>query len=282
MAGASTGSIYHHFGSKEQIAASLYLEGVRQSQEAGVEALLRCRTGRTGVAAQVAAYIDWVVENPAMTRFLFGMRHAPFLDTEEATIATLNSETLARAATWIADRVDAGELPAIDPSLRWALIFGPCRHWAGSWLRGTTPVKPEEAKRQIAAAAGEEHHVRVADADASDDRFKRAGLMLVTVSLAVEALRGLTRQLYGELLLERRGQGRHMQIGLAVVMHQNRGVQLLTSPHIPLQCGHVIGVARGDPHQALDIARTVHVGGAGRDQRRLRALPGLAVVGMYR
>lgn len=151
-ADASTGSIYHHFGSKERIAASLYLEGVRQTQQAGVEALLRTRTGRTGIAAQVAGYVDWVVDHPAMARFLFGMRHAPFLGDEEATIATLNTETQARVAEWIDARVAAGELPDIEPSLRWALVFGPCRHWAGSWLRGTTTVSPDDAKRQIAAA----------------------------------------------------------------------------------------------------------------------------------
>ena len=152
LAGASTGSIYHHFGSKEQIAASLYLDGVQRSQEAGVEALLRSRTARTGIAAQVAAYIDWVVENPAMARFLFGMRHAPFLGSDEATIATLNADVHERAAEWIRQRVDDGELPDIEPALRWALVFGPCRHWAGSWLRGSTSLTPEQAKKQIAAA----------------------------------------------------------------------------------------------------------------------------------
>lgn len=151
-AGASTGSIYHHFGSKEQIAASLYVEGVRRSQEAGVEALLRSRTARTGIAAQVEAYIDWVVENPAMARFLFGMRHAPFVGDEEATIATLNAEVHERAANWIAQRVEAGELPDIESALRWALVFGPCRHWAGAWLRGTTSTGPAQAKRQISTA----------------------------------------------------------------------------------------------------------------------------------
>jgi AcrR family transcriptional regulator len=152
-AGASTGSIYHHFGSKEQIAASLYLEGVRQTQEAGLEALLRTRTGRTGVAAQVGAYIDWVVEHPAMARFLFAMRHAPFLTEDDAAIATRNEETQARAAQWVRDRIAAGELPDIEPAMRWALVFGPCRHWAGSWLRGTTATGPEEAKRLISTAA---------------------------------------------------------------------------------------------------------------------------------
>ena len=151
-AGASTGSIYHHFGSKEQIAASLYLEGVRQTQEAGLSALLRTRTARTGIAAQVSAYIDWVVEHPAMARFLFATRHAPFLDDAETAIDGLNRDVQGRAATWLADRVAAGELPDLEPAMRSAIVFGPCRHWAGSWLRGATTTSPEEAKRTITSA----------------------------------------------------------------------------------------------------------------------------------
>jgi len=149
-AGASTGSIYHHFGSKQQIAADLYLEGVRQTQTAGLEALLRTRSARTGITAQVAAYIDWVVEHPDFARFLFAMRHASFVETEDATITALNADVHERAAKWITDHVESGELPDIDPSLRSALLFGPCRHWAGSWLRGTTTTSPQQAKRAIA------------------------------------------------------------------------------------------------------------------------------------
>ncbi len=152
-AGASTGSIYHHFGSKERIAAELYLEGVRQTQDAGLVALLRTRTARTGVAAQVASYIDWVVEHPSYARFLFTTRHERFLEDDEPQIAAANVDVHRRAAKWVADRIAAGELPDIEPALRWALVFGPCRHWAGSWLRGTTSTSPDEAKRVIAVAA---------------------------------------------------------------------------------------------------------------------------------
>lgn len=151
-AGASTGSIYHHFGSKEKIAASLYLDGIRQTQEAGLAALLRARTARTGIAAQVGAYIDWVVANPALATFLFAMRRAPFLDNDEPTIEALNADIHARAAQWITTRVAAGELPDLEPAMRGALVFGPCRHWAGSWLRGSTTTSPEDAKRQISTA----------------------------------------------------------------------------------------------------------------------------------
>ncbi len=40
---ASTGSIYHHFKSKEQLAAEVYLEGIRDYQEGFVTALGRAR-----------------------------------------------------------------------------------------------------------------------------------------------------------------------------------------------------------------------------------------------
>lgn len=151
--GASTGSIYHHFGSKERIAASLYLDGIRQTQEAGLTAVLRTRTARTGIAAQVGAYVDWVVEHPDLARFLFAMRHAPFLDDEEPNIDARNTDVHTQVAAWVADRVAAGELPDLEPAMRGALIFGPCRHWAGSWLRGTTTTSPDIAKQQIATAA---------------------------------------------------------------------------------------------------------------------------------
>ena len=55
-AGASIGSIYHHFGAKDRIAAALYLRGVRETQDAGLEALLAADSAESGIAAQVAAY----------------------------------------------------------------------------------------------------------------------------------------------------------------------------------------------------------------------------------
>jgi hypothetical protein len=116
-------------------------------QTAGLEALLRTRTARTWIAVQVGAYIDWVVEHPDFARFLFAMRHAPAVEVEDAAIGELNRDVHARAAKWIADRVAAGELPDIEPSMRWALVLGPWRHWAGSWLRGATTATPEQAKQ---------------------------------------------------------------------------------------------------------------------------------------
>jgi len=152
-AGASTGSIYHHFGSKEQIAGSLYLDAIRATQDHGITALLRTRTGRTGIHAQVNAYLDWVEAHPDRARFLLWMRHAEFVVPGEPEIDALNAEVHRRAQAWFAQRIAAGELPDVDPSIRRALVFGPCRHWASRWLAGDTTLTVAQAKRQLAPAA---------------------------------------------------------------------------------------------------------------------------------
>src|SRR5205823_829248 len=80
---ASTGSIYHHFKSKEQIAAELYLEGVRSVQQHGLRALLRHERTEHGIRALVEAYLDWVQQNPVLAAFLFAVRHTDFVRAVE-------------------------------------------------------------------------------------------------------------------------------------------------------------------------------------------------------
>jgi AcrR family transcriptional regulator len=60
-AGASIGSLYHHFASKDDLAAALYVEGLRDYQEGSV-AQLRAHTGaEDGVKAAVVHHLRWVM-----------------------------------------------------------------------------------------------------------------------------------------------------------------------------------------------------------------------------
>src|SRR5438552_16109180 len=70
---ASTGSIYHHFTSKEQLAGELYIEGLRDYQDGLLRELKRHRRAEQGVRAVVDYHLKWVSCNPDWARYLFYM-----------------------------------------------------------------------------------------------------------------------------------------------------------------------------------------------------------------
>src|SRR3954471_14596924 len=67
--GASIGSIYHHFGDKEGIAASLYAQLLGEWQRGFVNAL-RAKGAEAGVRAAVDYHLRWAARHPTAMRFL--------------------------------------------------------------------------------------------------------------------------------------------------------------------------------------------------------------------
>jgi AcrR family transcriptional regulator len=154
-AGASTGSIYHHFKSKDQLAAELYLEGVRSMQQQGLAALLRNESTERGIRALVEAYLDWVNEHRMLAAFLFTMRHADFMEAVEAELDRLQREAIEAATDWFRARMLAGELRNLTPDILRAILYGPAAHFAQKWANARADVPLETAKRVLAGAAWE-------------------------------------------------------------------------------------------------------------------------------
>src|SRR5882757_1726176 len=72
-AGASIGSLYHHFGSKDDLAAALYVEGLRDYQ-AGAIAELRAHPGaEEGVKTAVIHHLRCVMCHKDLAYFIFSM-----------------------------------------------------------------------------------------------------------------------------------------------------------------------------------------------------------------
>ncbi|HZR81869.1 MAG TPA: helix-turn-helix domain-containing protein [Candidatus Binatia bacterium] len=131
-AGASTGSLYHHFESKEQLAGELYLEGTRRVQESGLAALLRHDDAERGIRAVVRWYLAWVARNPKLASYLIEHRHAEFMASAESALDRMNHALRDDVMRWIDRHVAAGELPALGMEMYWAILIGPselvCRH----------------------------------------------------------------------------------------------------------------------------------------------------------
>jgi AcrR family transcriptional regulator len=133
-AGASTGSIYHHFTNKAEIAAELYLVGVRSTQENGLRALATQTDVEGGVKALVISYLDWVRDHPKFARFLFAMRHADFMKPVEPKLARMNRATRRTANAWFEGHMASGELPKLAPDLLRAVVYGPVSYFSRRML----------------------------------------------------------------------------------------------------------------------------------------------------
>ncbi len=132
--GASVGSLYHRFGSKEGIAAAVYLDALRDYQAGFVAALDQAGDAADGVRSVVRAHMRWVRGNPDRAQFLFTVAGADVRRTTRAELRELNGEFFGHVEAWLRRHVDAGEIRAASTDVVYALWLGPCQELARLWL----------------------------------------------------------------------------------------------------------------------------------------------------
>src|SRR5215207_4864104 len=94
--GASVGSIYHHYGSKEGIAAALFVEGMRSYQDGAAEALRS-----KGVRGFVRRHVQWVTEHPDLATYLFTQREPSVEQASRAELSEINRAFFAEIRAWL-------------------------------------------------------------------------------------------------------------------------------------------------------------------------------------
>lgn len=151
--GASTGSIYHHFESKEGIAAALYVEGLREYQQGMTQQLRRRRSAEAGIKALVGYHLRWVRERQGWARYLLQMREADFLSAAEGAIRELNRAFGTEVGSWLEPHVKAGVIARPPDPLLFAVLLGPAQLFARLWLAGRTRLPPKAARPVLAEAA---------------------------------------------------------------------------------------------------------------------------------
>jgi AcrR family transcriptional regulator len=95
VSGAPTGSIYHRFGSRDDLLARLWIRGVRRSQQAVLDAAQVEDPMEAAVAAAMAVY-DFCDRNPADARLLLAYRRDDLLQGATAPDVTQDLRELNR------------------------------------------------------------------------------------------------------------------------------------------------------------------------------------------
>jgi AcrR family transcriptional regulator len=134
--GASVGSIYHFFGSKERLAAELYLDTLSSYQTSFLDTLHTSRTARAGVEGVVRHHLRWVADRPDRASYLFHCREPEVTAASEQGANTLNERFYQQASDWLAGHVQHGHIRSLPPKLYHALWMGPALEFARLWLAG--------------------------------------------------------------------------------------------------------------------------------------------------
>ncbi|MBA3262977.1 MAG: TetR/AcrR family transcriptional regulator [Thermoleophilaceae bacterium] len=146
--GASVGSIYHHFGDKEGIAAALYVAALRDYQDGFLTVLDDGADAERTVKALVGHHLAWVAEDRDRAHFLLSGRPPRAADG----IAELNRRTFRATSEWLAGQVRAGHMQRVPFDVFYAVLIGPAQEFCRHWLEGRLRTSMRGAERTLAAA----------------------------------------------------------------------------------------------------------------------------------
>jgi AcrR family transcriptional regulator len=147
--GVSLGSLYHHFGSFDGLAAALYSKCMAELFDALIAALQRTRTARTGIRALVVTYLRFTEEHPAAARFIHASAYAGYLSAHASQINAAKAPRLEAVAGWLRPHVASGELAGLPEPLIEILLIGPVAETARRWLSGVPGVDIGQAVRVL-------------------------------------------------------------------------------------------------------------------------------------
>lgn len=151
--GASIGSMYHHFKSKEQLAAAVYMEGIVQYQNGLLSALEGDAMPERGVRAIIEFHLRWVVDNPEWSRFLFQKRHESFMSSTDEELSRHNREFVLGLSQWFTRHVAAGDIRKMAWDMYIAIVLGPCQEFSRLFLAGKVVSSIDEAVAELSRAA---------------------------------------------------------------------------------------------------------------------------------
>jgi AcrR family transcriptional regulator len=149
---ASVGSIYHHFGTKEGIAAALFAHGIDDYWARLIASAEGKPSAERLIHGLIAAHIGWIAEKPELARFLFARRQAVGQAYDES-IRQRTAEHFKILFEQLKPWFRQGVLRRLPAGLYAPLLMGPAQEYSRQWLGGRIDIEPRAAIRELSQAA---------------------------------------------------------------------------------------------------------------------------------
>ncbi|WP_164021305.1 TetR/AcrR family transcriptional regulator [Pyxidicoccus trucidator] len=141
VSGASVGSVYHHFGAKEGIAVALYIDCLRQHQEALRARLEREHDAEGFVRAVVTHHIAWSRANPEAARYLIQMRRDEAVSAAEPEVQEATGGFVRDGYARLKEYAKEGHLLRLPTTAYLPLLIGPAQELLRYWASGRGELK---------------------------------------------------------------------------------------------------------------------------------------------
>jgi len=152
-AGASVGSVYHHFAGKEAIAAAVYVEGIRSYHAGALAVLAGSDTAEAGVRGIVTYHLRWVVEHRSHAQFLLFHGEPEVSALAADSLRALNEGYRGGVQSWLERIAQRHELRPLPYDVYASLVVGPAQEFARRWVAGVADIEIDSAARLLADAA---------------------------------------------------------------------------------------------------------------------------------
>lgn len=131
----SVGTLYHHYGSKDQLIATLHYTLLDRYQSGAGPILAADPEAEAGIRDTVEYHVNWLVGHPREATFLLQQPFAGYRSEQvPADLVARNEEFLATVHGWLDRRMDGGDLKRLPFDVVVALLIGPLHHWVRSQL----------------------------------------------------------------------------------------------------------------------------------------------------
>jgi AcrR family transcriptional regulator len=150
---ASNGSFFHFFGSKKELAGTLFLEVLQHYHAAVLAAIAEPLGARQGVARLIRAHLDWVVNHRREARYLFEISRSEWGEEIRTAQRAQNSRLADGVERWRAPLIARGELLPMSPLLFFSQIIGPAQIFCRAYLGGRDRADPRDQIETLIACA---------------------------------------------------------------------------------------------------------------------------------
>lgn len=150
---ASNGSFFHFFGSKKELAGTLFLEILGRYHAAVLAGVAESCGAQEGVRRLIVAHLDWVVNNRREARYLFEISRSEWTEEVRGAQRELNSRLAEAVERWRTPLLVRGELLPMTATLFFSQIIGPAQIFCRAWLSGRDRADPRDQIDVLIACA---------------------------------------------------------------------------------------------------------------------------------